>query len=133
MCTYRSRKLLLCNNTAIWRRKHCCNSISKYCQFPEWRCSYFYYNVHYVSINKLFLTHFNSDGGACISTFEVLVIRMSYAAKKYGEILWYSNFLLQKIAGRHFSQESNLDLFNHPPAILYLAFSAFCSFLEHLQ
>lgn len=81
----------------------------------------------------LFWTSFNSDGGACIKMFKVLVIRMSYSAKNFGEILWYSYFLLQKIAGGHFSQKSNLDLFYHPSAILSLVFSTFCSFLEHLQ
>lgn len=55
---YRSSKLLLCNNTEIWSRKHGCNPISEYCQLPEWRCSYFYYDIHYVSIKELFSNQF---------------------------------------------------------------------------
>lgn len=47
---------------------------------------------------------------------------MAYSANKYGEILWYQYFLLQEVAGMHFSQKSGLDLFYHPPSNLSLAF-----------
>jgi len=71
---YRSSKLLLCNNTEIWSRKHGCNSISKYCQLPEWRCSYFYYDIYYVSIKKLFWNQVHSDGGAHVKMFKKIFI-----------------------------------------------------------
>lgn len=73
-CIYRSSKLLLCDNSEIWSRKHGCNSLSKYCQFPEWRCTYFYHNIYHVSISTKYYFGTISDGGAFTKIFSDIFI-----------------------------------------------------------